>query len=249
LSAGYKVVIPARYASTRLPGKPLLDIQGQPMIWHTHQRAVESGADEVVIATDDQRIADAALAFGATICMTASGHESGTDRIAEVVRKLDWEAEDIVVNLQGDEPLMPPGLLDQVAAALQARPQASLSTLAVPLDQDQVFDSNAVKVVTDQQGMALYFSRAPIPWKRGEFEQGKPDAKGMLRHLGIYAYRAGFLNRYLDWAPAPIEQQESLEQLRVLWAGERIAVEVAGQAPPAGVDSPQDYERLLAALS
>jgi 3-deoxy-manno-octulosonate cytidylyltransferase (CMP-KDO synthetase) len=135
-----------------------------------------------------------------------------------------------------------------VANALQKQVQASLATLAVPLDEDQVFDSKAVKVVTDQHGMALYFSRAPIPWKRGAFEKQKADAGGMLRHLGIYAYRVGFLNRYVDWEPAPIEQQESLEQLRVLWAGERIAVEVAEQAPPPGVDSPQDYERLLATL-
>jgi len=244
----FRVVVPARFASTRLPGKPLLDIQGHPMIWHTWRRAMESDAGEVVVATDDQRIADAADAFGATVCMTSPDHESGTDRIAEVVRRLEWEDDDIVVNLQGDEPLMPPQLLNQVAGALSTQPDASLSTLAVPLDADQVFDSNAVKVVTDQHGMALYFSRAPIPWKRGVFENSMQDSSGMLRHLGIYAYRVGFLKRYVDWKPAPIEVQESLEQLRVLWAGERIAVEVAEQAPPPGIDSPADYERLLAHL-
>ena len=246
---GFRVVIPARYASTRLPGKPLVDIQGHPMIWHTWQRAKESNAADVVIATDDQRIADVASAFGATVCMTSSAHESGTDRIAEVVKKLSWQDDDIVVNLQGDEPLMQPALLDQVANALRKHPEASLSTLAVPLDNEQVFDSNAVKVVTDQHGIALYFSRAPIPWKRGVFETHNKDASGMLRHLGIYAYRVGFLNRFVAWEPAPIEQQESLEQLRVLWAGERIAVEVVAEAPPPGIDSREDYERLLARLA
>lgn len=241
----FKVVIPARYASTRLPGKPLLDIGGQPMLWHTWQRARESDAEQIVIATDDQRIADTATAFGATVCLTSATHESGTDRIAEVVRQMGWDEQDIVVNLQGDEPLMPPGLLDQVARALAAHTQASMSTLAVQLDDEQVFDSNAVKVVTDRNGMALYFSRAPIPWKRGRFENNEQDAEGMLRHLGIYAYRVGFLNRYVTWEPAPIEQQESLEQLRVLWAGEGIAVDVATEAPPPGVDSPEDYQRLL----
>ena len=242
----YHVVIPARFASTRLPGKPLLEIAGQPMIWHVYQRALESAADQVVIATDDQRIADAATAFGAQVCMTAADHQSGTDRIAEVAAKLGWGGDDIVVNLQGDEPLMPARLLDQVAQALAARPQAAMSTLAVPLDADQVFDSNAVKVVADRHGMALYFSRAPIPWKRGQFEQREAQAEGMLRHLGIYAYRVSFLQRYVAWAAAPIEQDESLEQLRVLWQGERIAVDVAGEAPPAGIDTEEDYQRLLA---
>lgn len=249
MSMGYRVVIPARYASTRLPGKPLLDIQGKPMIWHTWRRAQQSGATQVVIATDDQRIATVAEAFGAVVCMTSANHESGTDRIAEVVAKLGWHDEEIVVNLQGDEPLMPPLLLDQVASALRDHPAASLSTLAVPLQDEQVFDSNAVKVVVDRNGMALYFSRAPIPWKRGNFEAKKSDAEGMLRHLGIYAYRVGFLKRYVDWEPTPIEQQESLEQLRVLWQGEGIAVDVADQAPPPGVDSPEDYQRLLTSLA
>lgn len=241
----YRVVIPARYASTRLPGKPLLDIQGQPMIWHTWQRALASRAEQVVIATDDERISSVAESFGAEVCMTSDVHESGTDRIAEVVKQMNWSDDDVVVNLQGDEPLMPPDMLDQVADALIRRPEASMSTLAVAMHADQVFDSNAVKVVTDQNGMALYFSRAPIPWKRGKFEQNTDDATGMLRHLGIYAYRMGFLHRYVTWQPAPLEQQESLEQLRVLWAGEKIAVEVADQAPPPGVDSRADYERLL----
>jgi len=245
VTVSYRVVIPARYASTRLPGKPPLDIAGQPMIQHTWLRARESGAAQVVIATDDQRIADVARGFGAAVCMTSNAHESGTDRIAEVARQMDWAEQDIVVNLQGDEPLMPPTLLDQVAGALGQCPDAAMSTLAVQLDDKQVFDSNAVKVVCDRDGMALYFSRAPIPWKRGRFESGSEDAQGMLRHLGIYAYRVGFLHRYVTWPPAPVEQQESLEQLRVLWNGERIVVDVAAQAPPPGVDSEEDYQRLL----
>jgi 3-deoxy-manno-octulosonate cytidylyltransferase (CMP-KDO synthetase) len=162
----YRVVIPARYASTRFPGKPLIDIQGKPMIWHVYQRALESHADEVVVATDDQRIADAVMAFDGYVVMTHE-HNSGTDRIAEVSNSLGWPDDTIVVNLQGDEPLMPPELLDQVANALADKPEASMSTLGVPLEEHQVFDSNAVKLVTDKDGLALYFSRAAIPWRRG----------------------------------------------------------------------------------
>jgi 3-deoxy-manno-octulosonate cytidylyltransferase (CMP-KDO synthetase) len=245
----FRVVIPARYASQRLPGKPLLPINGQPMIWHVYQRALQSQATEVVIATDDQRIADAALAFAAKLCMTSAKHKSGTDRIAEVAQTYAWDDEDIVVNLQGDEPEMPSILLDQVAQALMDQPQAAVATLAVPITQtEEVFDSNVVKVVTNQQGFALYFSRAAIPWKRGVFEQQQPQAEGLLRHLGIYAYRVGFLRRFIQWQPAFIEQQESLEQLRALWHGELIAVDIAKEVPPPGIDTQEDYQRLVAAL-
>ena len=244
----YRVVIPARYASTRFPGKPLIDIQGKPMIWHVYQRALESHADEVVVATDDQRIADAVMAFDGYVVMTHE-HNSGTDRIAEVSNSLGWPDDTIVVNLQGDEPLMPPELLDQVANALADKPEASMSTLGVPLEEHQVFDSNAVKLVTDKDGLALYFSRAAIPWRRGEFENGVENAAGMYRHLGIYAYRADFLKRYVTWDMAPIEAAESLEQLRVLWQGERIAVSIADQSPPTGVDTEEDYHRLLEQLN
>jgi 3-deoxy-manno-octulosonate cytidylyltransferase (CMP-KDO synthetase) len=154
-----------------------------------------------------------------------------------------------VVNLQGDEPLMPPELLDQVANALADKPEASMSTLGVSLEEHQVFDSNAVKLVTDKDGLALYFSRAAIPWRRGEFENGVENAAGMYRHLGIYAYRADFLKRYVTWDMAPIEAAESLEQLRVLWQGERIAVSIADQSPPTGVDTEEDYHRLLEQLN
>ena len=244
----YRVVIPARYASTRFPGKPLIDIQGKPMIWHVYQRALESHADEVVVATDDQRIADAVMAFDGYVVMTHE-HNSGTDRIAEVSNSLGWPDDTIVVNLQGDEPLMPPELLDQVANALADKQEASMSTLGVPLEEHQVFDSNAVKLVTDKDGLALYFSRAAIPWRRGEFENGVKNAAGMYRHLGIYAYRADFLKRYVTWDMAPIEAAESLEQLRVLWQGERIAVSIADQSPPTGVDTEEDYHRLLEQLN
>ena len=241
----YHVVIPARHASTRLPGKPLLEIAERPMVWHVCQRAYESAAHRVVVATDDQRVADAVGAFEGEVCMTGSHHQSGTDRIAEVAELMGWGDEELVVNLQGDEPLMPPAMLDLVALTLHEHPDASVATLGVPLHADEVFNSNAVKVVTDRHGMALYFSRAAIPWKRGEFESGAADPQGMYRHLGLYAYRVGFLRRYVEWEPAPIERQESLEQLRVLWQGERIAVAIAQQAPPAGIDTEEDYRRVL----
>ena len=249
----FHVVIPARYDSQRLPGKPLLDIGGKPMIRHVYERALESGADRVVIATDDARIADAAAGFGAEVCMTSPRHASGTDRIAEVAEQLGWERDELIVNLQGDEPLMPPGLLQRVAGVLEEQPGAAVSTLAVPLqDVEEVKDPNVVKVVCDRNGLALYFSRAPIPWKRGSFDRSTPDGdwtRGMLRHLGIYAYRAGFLGRYVNWAPAPLERDESLEQLRVLWNGERIALAIVDQAPHAGVDTLDDLERVRRMLA
>jgi 3-deoxy-manno-octulosonate cytidylyltransferase (CMP-KDO synthetase) len=250
----FRVVIPARYASQRLPGKPLLDIAGQPMIAHVYRRACESGALEVVIATDDERIARAAEDFGAEVCMTSAQHASGTDRIAEVARLRGWDDAAVVVNLQGDEPLMPPALLRQVAAALLEHSAADMATLAADLrDTDQLFDPNTVKVVLDRDGYALYFSRATIPWHRDRFRRGsEPDhdwTEGVLRHLGIYAYRAGFLAGYASLPPSPLERIESLEQLRVLWNGGRIAVDVAAEAPPAGVDTEEDLERVRAVLA
>lgn len=250
----FHVVIPARYGSTRLPGKPLLDIAGKPMIRHVYERATESGAVEVVIATDDARIADAAAGFGARVCMTAATHNSGTDRIAEAARTAGWPDDAIVVNLQGDEPLMPPALLAQVAGALEAQPDADTATLAAPLDAvEQLFDPNVVKVVCDRQGMALYFSRATIPWKRDLFRTDTVPAPawadGVMRHLGIYAYRAGFLARYAGLPVSPLETAESLEQLRILWNGGRIVVAVAVKAPPAGVDTRADLERVSRVLA
>lgn len=249
-----KIVIPARYASTRLPGKPLLPIAGRPMLQHVYERAVLSQAEEVVIATDDERIARAADGFSARVCMTGSTHTSGTERIAEVIEILGWKEDEIVVNLQGDEPLMPVSLLDQVAQDLAHHTDADTATLAAHLEhQDQVFDPNVVKVVRDKKGYALYFSRSPIPWKRGEIHWNGPVSPHMTsnfnRHIGLYAYRAGFVQKYIGWPPAPIEQDESLEQLRTLWHGHRIHVSMAAELPPAGVDTPDDLERVEALIA
>ena len=249
---GFHVLIPARYASTRLPGKPLLDIAGQPMIQHVWQRAQESGASSVTIATDDTRIAESAEAFGAAVCMTRTEHSSGSERLAEACAQLGLAEEAIVVNLQGDEPLMPPALLSQVAGALQAEPQLEMATLCARIDTaEELFDPNVVKVVRDAQQRALYFSRAPIPWDRDGFAANRqvlPSYGSFFRHLGIYAYRVGFLQRYVAQAPSALEGIESLEQLRVLWYGGRIHVAEALALPGPGVDTPEDLERVRASL-
>jgi 3-deoxy-manno-octulosonate cytidylyltransferase (CMP-KDO synthetase) len=249
-TVGFKVVIPARYASTRLPGKPLLEVAGKPLIRHVWERARASAADEVVVATDDPRIAAACNAFGADVALTRSDHQSGSDRIAEVVAARGWPGDALVVNLQGDEPTMPPDLIDQVAQGLARHPVANIATLAHPIDDAQaLFDPHVVKVVLDAEGFALYFSRAPIPWHRDEFLGGRhslPQQGVYLRHIGLYAYRAGFLARFVAWPPAPLELAESLEQLRVLWHGERIHVGVAAEAPGPGVDTSADLQRVAA---
>lgn len=243
MSTSFRVAIPARYASTRFPGKPLAPIAGRTMLEHVWRRACEAGAEEVVVATDDDRIAAAADGFGATVCMTRADHSSGTDRLAEVAQARRWSDDAIVVNLQGDEPLMPPVVLRQVAEDLAAYPDAALATLAVPLAAAGERDEpNIVKVVTDRAGYALYFSRAPIPYPR------MPGAADAYRHLGIYAYRAGFLRRFTALEPAPIERAEQLEQLRALWHGHRIHVTEAAAIPAAGVDDPGDVARVEAAL-
>lgn len=249
---GFSVIIPARFASTRFPGKPLADINGQPMIQHVYNRACQSEAERVIVATDDQRIADVADSFGAEVCMTQVDHPSGTDRLQEVVAKLGFYADDIVVNVQGDEPLIPPRVINQVAHNLKAEPEASIATLSEPIeDIDTLLNPNVVKVVADARGMALYFSRAPIPWPRDAFAQSKtemPDGFNWQRHIGIYAYRVKMLNEFVRWQPAPIETTESLEQLRAMWNGQRIHVAVADELPPPGVDTPEDLERLRALL-
>ncbi len=250
----YKVVIPARYASTRLPGKPLRELLGKPMLEYVFASGCASGAEHVVVATDDTRIEQAALGFGAQVCMTSPEHASGTDRLAEVVDRLDWPDEAIVVNLQGDEPLMPPALIDQVAGDLAAHEAAALATIATPLvAAGEFFDPNVVKVVTDRDGFALYFSRASIPWDRDLLHEGikaLPVGVVPLRHIGIYAYRVAYLRRYAQMRPCPLEQAEQLEQLRALWYGERIHVAQACQRPGPGVDTEDDLhiaEQLLKA--
>lgn len=244
----FKVVIPARYGSTRLPGKPLRDLAGKPMLWHVFQRGIESGAEEVIIATDDERIRDAATKFGATVCMTAAEHPSGTDRIEEVTRAQGWETETIVVNLQGDEPLMPPTLLIQVAQGLAAHPYAGMATLCTPImSVDELFDPHVVKVVRNQRGDALLFSRAALPWDRDAFQHQPPRLEthaAHARHIGLYAYRVGFLQRYVKWPPCDLERTESLEQLRVLWNGESIYVAEAQEVPGHGVDTENDLNEI-----
>jgi 3-deoxy-manno-octulosonate cytidylyltransferase (CMP-KDO synthetase) len=249
----FKVVIPARFASVRLPGKPLIDIAGKPMIQHVYERAMESGACEVVVATDDSRIADACQGFGADVCLTSDKHRSGSDRIAEVVAIRGWGAEEVIVNLQGDEPCMPAALLKQVAEDMANHPAASITTLSAPITQRSVlFDPHVVKVVVDADGYALYFSRAPIPWHRDEFvdaDRPLPSDTGFARHIGLYAYRAGYLAQFVSWKHAPIELAESLEQLRVLWHGGKIHVSEADETPGHGVDTREDLSRIIRILS
>jgi len=248
----FSVIIPARYAATRLPGKPLLDIAGKPMIQHVYERALESGAAQVIIATDSPQIEVAAQQFGAETCLTSAAHQSGTDRIAEVIEKLTFADEHIVVNLQGDEPLMPSAVIHQVAENLAACPSASMATVCTRITTTaELFDPHVVKVVKDQQGMALYFSRASIPWDREAFANTAeilPDTGEHLRHIGLYAYRAGFLREYSQWSPCPLEQTESLEQLRALWHGQRIHVAEAVEIPLAGVDTKRDLDVVRAVL-
>lgn len=248
----FKVVIPTRYDARRLPGKPLREIGGKPLIRHVYERATESAAEAVVVATDDARIAAACAAFGADVALTRSDHRSGTDRIAEVAARRQWPPDAILVNLQGDEPCMPPSLIDQVASDLADHADAAVATPAHPIaDLRLVFDPNLVKVVTDERGYALYFSRAPVPWHRDRFPTTAglpPPGSEWLRHIGLYAYRAAFLARFVTWGPAPLEHAESLEQLRVLWHGEKIHVTRAAEEPGPGVDTPADLEAVAALL-
>lgn len=245
--AGFKIAIPARLGSSRLPGKPLLDIAGRPMIVHVCERALEAGAGEVVVAADDQRIVDAVAGLPVRAVMTRPDHNSGTERIAEAADLLGWPDETVVVNLQGDEPLIPPDFKRRLALALAGQAAAEVATLAAPIqDRAEVFNPNAVKVVLDQNGHALYFSRAPIPWHRDSFASpgALPAGFPWLRHIGVYAYSAGFLRRYVAWPASPLEAVESLEQLRILWMGGRILVLPVDSAPEAGVDTEEDLRRV-----
>lgn len=241
--SGFAVLIPARFASTRFPGKPLADLGGKPMVVHVCERARDSGAAPVCVATDDKRIADAVRAHGFDARMTRAEHASGTERIAEAATELGLAEDAIVVNVQGDEPLIAPQLIARVARALAARPDASVATACHPLHEAQAFaNPNVVKAVLGANGDALYFSRAGIPFAR---DGGTPAA---YRHVGIYAYRVSFLRRYAALAPAPLEAIEQLEQLRVLWHGLRICTVIEAGAVPPGVDTPGDLEAVLKLL-
>ncbi|NRQ41918.1 3-deoxy-manno-octulosonate cytidylyltransferase [Rheinheimera sp. YQF-2] len=236
------VVIPARFASSRLPGKPLADIAGKSMIERVYQQALQSGAARVVVATDDRRVADAVDQFGGEVCMTRPEHNSGTERLAEVVAKLGLAGDTVVVNVQGDEPFIPPLIIRQVAQNLASQQKAQMATLAVPLtDAAEIANPNIVKVVSDKDGYALYFSRSVIPFDRDAKFQAEL-ASHYRRHIGIYAYRAAFIQHYVDWPASTLEQIENLEQLRVLWHGEAIHVDTALETPAVGVDTPADLE-------
>lgn len=245
------VVIPARFGSSRFPGKPLADINGKPMIEHVVARAKEAGAQQVIVATDDNRIADVACHF-ASVCMTSERHESGTERIAEVISKENIAPDTLVVNVQGDEPFIPAENIKQVAANLAFATQCEMATLSTPiLSSEDVVNPNIVKVAVNIKNEALYFSRSPIPFERDRMMASPNDAdpKLYLRHIGIYAYRARYVQQYVNYAPSALEQIESLEQLRALWHGDKIHCEVANAQPPVGIDTPEDLTRLLSALN
>lgn len=239
MSEGFIAVIPARYASTRLPGKPLKDIAGKPMIEWVYRQTLGSGAREVIVATDDERIVAACRAFGAEVELTSTEHPSGTDRIAELARRFAWDDDQIVVNVQGDEPLISPVSIAQVARLLAWHPDAAIATLAAPLGRDSEFhDPGFAKVVTTRDGWALYFSRAPIPWPR---DGGVPAAR---RHIGLYAYRAGGLKAISAAPPCALEETEKLEQLRALWLGYKIIVADAAEPPSPHVDTEEDLAQI-----
>ena len=249
----FTVLVPARLASTRLPNKPLADIAGLPMVVRVAQRARQSGALRVVVAGDDASIIEACQAHGVEAVLTAASHPSGTDRLAEAAAALGLAGDDLVVNVQGDEPLIEPSLIDAVARVLDAHPGAAMGTAAHPIHSVADFlNPNVVKVVTDASGLALTFSRAPIPWWRDGSSGGAAPSvlpnPAPLRHIGIYGYRAGFVRQFPLLSPAPVEATEALEQLRALWHGHRIAVHVSDAAPAPGVDTPEDLERVRALL-
>lgn len=256
-ATAFIAVIPARLASTRLPDKPLADIGGRPMVVRVAERAQAAGAEQVLVATDAQSVFDAVTAAGFEAVLTRADHPTGTDRLAEVVELHGWDDDQIIVNVQGDEPLIEPALVRGVAAHLAAMPDCAIATAGHPIsDPAEIFNPNIVKVVRDARGVALYFSRAPIPWSRDSYQQDWPDVAAMpapstpvYRHIGIYAYRASFLRRFPLLSQAPIEQAEALEQLRALWHGERIGVLITEHAPAPGVDTQADLERVRALVA
>lgn len=244
----YQIVIPARYGSTRLPGKPLADLRGKPMIVRVVEAARRTRAAGIWVATDDVRVADAVKQHGFDAVLTRPDHATGTDRIAEVAESRNWPDSTVVVNVQGDEPLIDPTLIDSVASALVDDPAAAIATAAHPLESaEDFFNPNVVKVVCDAKGCALYFSRAPVPWDRDRFAVGRselPAGLGARRHIGLYAYRVSFLRRYGKLEQSPLERSESLEQLRALWHGYSIRVIDVAHAPAPGVDTPEDLKRV-----
>jgi len=252
MRARFKVFIPARYAASRLPGKPLLDVAGKPLIQHVYENAAASGAEAVVIATDDERIRVAAERFGAEVQMTPSSCRSGTERIGVLIQRCAEPDDAIIVNVQADEPLLAARLIGEVAQALAERPKVQIATLCAPIDSVQsLFDPGVVKVVCNGEGLALYFSRAAIPWHRDAFANERrvlPDGVEYRQHIGVYAYRAGYLLQYLSLPPCDAEQVECLEQLRALHHGARIHVHAVDQHPGSGVDTPADLERVRALL-
>jgi len=249
----FYVIIPARQASTRLPGKMLADIHGRPLLQYTYEKAVASGAARVIVATDSHDIQTACAKFGAEVCMTSPAHLTGTDRIAEAARLLKLTDDVPLVNLQGDEPGMPPEIIQQLAEALLSRPDADMTTACVPLVTiEEIFEPNIVKVVKDHLDYALYFSRAPIPWDRAHFKPRPtvlPIETAYFRHLGIYAFYNGFLQRYVSWQPSPLEKIELLEQLRALYYGAKIHLSVFNQQPPVGVDTAEDLQQVRKMLA
>ncbi len=249
----FRIIIPARFASTRLPGKPLRDICGKPMIAHVIERAKQSKAEEVIVATDSSEIAEAVSALDVQVCMTHENHQSGTERLSEVIEKLGFDDDQILINLQGDEPLMPAVCLNQVGQALEEDANLKMATLCTPLtDINELFDPHAVKVVRDINNYALYFTRAAVPWSRdcfNEVPREMPKKQEYQRHIGLYGYRAGFIRQYLEWQSSDIEKTESLEQLRVLYYGEKIKVITAETPPGPGVDTIDDLNRVCELIS
>ncbi len=253
MSLRFKVVIPARYASTRLPGKPLLNIAGKPMIAHVCQRALEADAEQIIVATDDERIFHAVSELGIKAVMTRPDHQSGTERIAEVAQLCGWADSEIIVNLQGDEPLIPPAIIREVAAALAGQQQAGIATLAAKIiDIEEIFNPNAVKVVLNKSGYALYFSRAPIPWERDAFTLSD---RNTIRKIAlpptywVICLQSGFSEPLLSWDASPLESVEALEQLRILWHGQEVLVKIVDQSPEGGVDTQEDLRRVERVLS
>ena len=252
----FRIVIPARFASTRLPGKPLRNICGKPMIAHVIDRAKQSEAEEVIVATDSNEIADAISDLDVRVCMTHENHQSGTERLSEVIEQLGFDDDQILINLQGDEPMMPPVCLNQVGQALENDTHLKMATLCTPLtDINELFDPHAVKVVRDVNDFALYFTRAAVPWSRDCFNEAHvknrkmPQNQEYQRHIGLYGYRAGFVRQYLEWKSSDIEKTESLEQLRVLYYGERIKVITAAIPPGPGVDTHEDLNKVCELIS